>query len=124
MARRTTISVGTCGFSYADWVGNVYPAGTKNIEMLEIYAGLFPTVEIDSTYYRVPGIATFASMAKRTPAGFRFTAKLPGTATHLRTEGGVHEDVRAFRRNIAPLVDEGKFACALMQFPNSFRPSS
>lgn len=116
------IAVGTCGFSYKDWIGPVYPLGTKDREMLGIYASMFPIVEIDSTYYRVPGIATFASMAQRTPDHFRFTAKVPGTTTHLRAEG-VHSDVALFARNIEPLVDTGKFACALAQFPNSFHPS-
>jgi uncharacterized protein YecE (DUF72 family) len=116
------VAIGTCGYSYKDWIGPVYPLGTKSGEMLDVYAGIFPTVEIDATYYRVPGIATFASMARRTPEHFRFSAKVPGTATHLRSSG-LHDDVRLFRRNIAPLVDGGKFACALMQFPNSYRPS-
>lgn len=119
------IAVGTCGFSYADWVGPVYPRGTKPAAMLAEYARRFAVVEIDSTYYRVPGAATFDSMARRTPEGFRFAAKLPGTGTHVPDAGGraVHDDVHAFRRNLQPLVDAGKFACALMQFPNSFRPA-
>jgi uncharacterized protein YecE (DUF72 family) len=117
--------VGTCGFSYKDWVGPVYPLGTKSAEMLELYAQQFATVEIDAAYYRVPGIATFESMARRTPDGFRFAAKLPSTGTHLPEPGKrhVHDDVLLLQRNLAPLIDVGKFACVLMQFPNSFRPN-
>lgn len=103
-------------------MGPVYPPGTKAREMLEIYARLFPAVEIDATYYRVPGRATFESMAARTPEGFRFTAKLPGSGTRL-SDGDVPDDVLLFRRNLQPLLDAGKFACVLMQFPNSFRPN-
>jgi uncharacterized protein YecE (DUF72 family) len=117
-----TIAVGTCGYSYKDWIGPVYPLGTKSGEMLDVYAGIFSTVEIDSTYYRVPGAATFESMARRTPDGFRFSAKLPSTGTHLQTSA-VHSDVGLFRRNLTPLIDAGKFACVLMQFPNSFHPN-
>ncbi len=118
------VAVGTCGFSYADWVGPVYPRGTKSAAMLELYARRFAVVEIDSTYYRVPPPAIFASMARRTPPEFRFTAKLPGTATHVPAEaaGSVHADVAAFRAALDPLMDAGKFAAALMQFPTSFRP--
>jgi uncharacterized protein YecE (DUF72 family) len=121
-ASASVIAVGTCGYSYADWVGPVYPPGTKPRAMLDFYTRLFRTVEIDATYYRVPSASRFASLERRTPAGFRFTAKLPGTATHAQTSG-VHDDVRLFGRNIAPLVEAGKFACALIQFPNSFHPS-
>ncbi len=119
------IAVGTCGFSYKDWVGPVYAAGTKAGEMLGEYARRFSVVEIDSSYYRVPSRATFESLNRRTPDGFRFTAKLPATATHVPDAGAqaVHADVPLFRRNVQPLLGADKFACALMQFPNSFRPS-
>ena len=93
--------------------------------MLGEYARRFSAVEIDSSYYRVPSISTFESMAHRTPDGFRFSAKLPGTATHVPDAGSrtIHDDVPLFRRNLEPLLASGKFACALMQFPNSFRPA-
>jgi uncharacterized protein YecE (DUF72 family) len=123
--KSVAVRVGTCGYSYKDWIGPVYPNGTKPIEMLDLYARQFVTVEIDATYYRVPGAATFDSMARRTPDGFRFTAKLPSAGTHLPDPGTrrVHDDVALFRKNIAPLVDAGKFACVLAQFPTSFRPN-
>jgi uncharacterized protein YecE (DUF72 family) len=124
--RRVIVSVGTCGFSYKDWIGDFYPAGVKASAMLPLYAKRFPIVEIDSTYYGVPSEAAVESWNRRTPAGFRFTAKLPAAGTHPPTAGvGVlHDDVRAFRANLAPLVREKKLACALMQFPNSFRPGA
>jgi len=51
--------------------------------MLPLYATIFPVVEIDSSYYGVPPQATVASWARKTPPEFRFTAKLPSTATHV-----------------------------------------
>jgi uncharacterized protein YecE (DUF72 family) len=123
MMAKPRIAVGTCGYSYKDWVGPVYPPKTKPAEMLELYADRFAAVEIDATYYRVPGVVTFESMARRTPGGFRFAAKLPSAGTHLPERGtrGVHADVLLLRDNLAPLIEAGKFACILMQFPNSFR---
>ncbi len=120
------IAFGTCGYSYKDWIGPVYPPGTTSAQMLELYARRFTAVEIDSTYYRVPSSKTFESMARRTPAEFRFTAKLPGSGTHLPDLSvmNVHDDVSLFRHNIEPLAASGKLACVLMQFPNSFRPSA
>jgi len=119
------IAIGTCGYSYKDWVGPVYPPKTKPGEMLDLYAQRFAAVEIDATFYRVPGIVTFESMARRTPDGFRFAAKLPSAGTHLPEPGtrGIHPDVLLLRHNLTPLIDAGKFACMLVQFPNSFRPS-
>jgi uncharacterized protein YecE (DUF72 family) len=93
--------------------------------MLDLYAQRFSSVEIDSTYYRVPSAASIESLVRRTPEGFRFTAKLPSTTTHLPQAGNapVRDDVFLFRNNLAPMIDAGKLACVLAQFPNSFRPN-
>jgi uncharacterized protein YecE (DUF72 family) len=90
--------------------------------MLPYYARHFPAVEIDATYYRVLPPKTFASMAERTPPGFRFSVKLPGTVTHASGATAVHPDAAAWREGVEPLVAAGKFGCGLLQFPNSFRP--
>ena len=118
------IRVGTCGFSYRDWIGPFYPPGTKPREMLEYYAREFSAVEIDSTYYRVPSPQSFEAMAQRTPPGFLFSVKLPGAATHLPADvTAMPPEIGEFRRALEPLAESGKLACALMQFPNSFKPS-
>jgi uncharacterized protein YecE (DUF72 family) len=119
------IYVGTSGYSYKDWIGPFYPTGTKQRDMLELYAAHFPAVEINATYYSVFSEKTFAGMAERTPKRFRFSIKAPGTATHLPTDTRMrlHADVKYFRENIEPLVEQKKLSALLMQFPNSFRPS-
>ena len=48
------ILIGTSGYSYHEWVGPVYPAGTKQKDYLSTYAGMFPTVELNFPYYRMP----------------------------------------------------------------------
>ncbi len=49
-----TIKVGTSGWSYEDWVGTFYQAGTKGPELLRSYFTSFDTLEINSTYHRMP----------------------------------------------------------------------
>jgi len=118
------VLVGTCGYSYRDWVGPFYPPGTRSGAMLDYYAHRFPCVEIDSSYYRVPNEATIASMDRRTPKGFRFTVKLPGTVTHVPgdLDNPPLDDALVFRESLSPLVEAKKLGAVLMQFPNSFRP--
>ncbi|MBV8600640.1 MAG: DUF72 domain-containing protein [Candidatus Eremiobacteraeota bacterium] len=124
--RSIPIYVGTCGYSYADWKGPFYPPALRAAEMLPYYAARFRAVEIDATYYRVLGAKTFASMAARTPCGFRFAVKLPGSVTHVPAGSTphVHPDAAAWREGIEPLVAAGKFAAGLMQFPNGFKPTA
>lgn len=112
------IRVGTSGYSFADWVGPFYPSGTKRSGMLEHYCRYFSTVEINATYYRIPPPQTMQRMAERTPPHFLFTVKLPGALTHKRHRNP--EPVEGFRRAIGPLMEAGKYAGALAQFPYSF----
>jgi uncharacterized protein YecE (DUF72 family) len=120
------IYVGTCGYSYKDWIGPFYPSGIKSSAMLSFYAEHFATVEIDASYYGILPPATFASMAARTPDDFRFAVKVPGTLTHLPPEAemGVSDDATLFRESVEPLRAAGKLTSVLMQFPNGFRPDA
>ena len=52
--RATDIRLGTSGWSYKDWLGPFYPPGTRPRDYLRVYAGVFPAVEVDSTFYAVP----------------------------------------------------------------------
>src|SRR5438309_7961597 len=98
------LHIGTCGYAYKDWIGGFYPATIRSSEMLPYYAGCFSAVEIDSTYYGVPQPGTLERMAARTPSTFRFTFKLPQTATHPANNvyGRVHEDLRLLLEALAP----------------------
>lgn len=119
------IYVGTCGFSYKEWIGRFYPAKIKPAEMLPYYARVFPAVEIDSSYYGVPSPQAVESMAARTPPAFKFSFKLPQTVTHARDPlVPLHADAVAFRAALEPMQSAGKLACVLAQFPNAFKPSS
>ena len=115
------IRVGTSGYSFMDWVGPFYPPGTPRGAMLDHYRRYFSTVEVNSTYYRLPPPSTMRGMAQRTPADFQFMVKLPGELTHGRQ--GQAGPAEAFRRTVEPLVEAGKFAGALAQFPFSFKRS-
>ena len=116
--------IGTCGFSYKDWIGPFYPKGIKSIDMLPYYAERFSAVEIDSTYYAIPKPALFESMDRRTPADFRFAVKAPGSVTHSPVDAQPPAaDVRAFAECLEPVRRSDKLAVVLTQFPNAFRPS-
>lgn len=119
------IYVGTCGYSYKDWMGPFYPATIRQNEMLPYYAGSFSAVEIDSSYYGVLGRETIARMNERTPSTFRFCFKVPQTVSHPPEAGlsRVHDDAHAFVESVEPIVGAGKFGCALLQFPNGFKPN-
>jgi uncharacterized protein YecE (DUF72 family) len=119
------VLLGTSGWDYPEWVGRVYPL--KGVtDRLRYYTQLFPIVEVNTTFYRLPPVKVVESWAKRTPRGFRFTAKFPQSITHERRLVGAEEELGRFLHVIEPLRAEGKLVAALLQLPPSlpFEPST
>jgi uncharacterized protein YecE (DUF72 family) len=73
-----TVRVGTSGWSYPSWRPGFYPAGTDPASFLRFYAERFPTVELNTTGYRLPAEDQFLRWAEQVPDGFEFAPKLPG----------------------------------------------
>jgi uncharacterized protein YecE (DUF72 family) len=77
------IRIGTSGFIYEHWRGRFYPPSARGAE-LEQYAGVFDTVELNVTFYRMPPASTFRSWAARVPDGFVFAVKASRYLTHVK----------------------------------------
>jgi uncharacterized protein YecE (DUF72 family) len=120
----TMIRVGTCGFSYREWVGPFYPRGLAQTDYVSFYAQVFDVVEIDSTYYATPAPSMFERLDRRTPPSFRFTVKVPGAVTHAPPNAAIaDEEAQRFLACLEPIRASGKLGAVLAQFPNGFRPS-
>ncbi|HET7100746.1 MAG TPA: DUF72 domain-containing protein [Terriglobia bacterium] len=109
------IRLGTSSWTGDGWVGSFYPAASKAQDFLPLYARRFDTVEIDSTFYRIPSARTVEQWRERTPEGFTFAAKVPQTITHEKMLVGVGQDLAAFIRVMGLLGD--KLGPLLLQFP-------
>ena len=64
------IHVGTSGYNYPEWKGRFYPEKIAAKAMLPYYAGVFDTVEINYTFYRMPTAPLVEGWAAQVPDGF------------------------------------------------------
>jgi uncharacterized protein YecE (DUF72 family) len=78
------VRVGTSGYSYPEWKGNFYPEKIAAGDMLSFYAGRFPTVEINNTFYRMPKEDLLNAWAARVPESFTFVLKASQRITHIK----------------------------------------
>ena len=74
--------VGCSGFVYRDWRGIVYPEGLPQRRWFEHYAQRFDTVELNTTFYRLPTAAAVEGWAAQAPPGFTYAAKLGAFGSH------------------------------------------
>ena len=93
--------VGSSGWSYPSWRPDFYPAGTANEDFLSFYAERLPSVELNSTGYRLPSEEQFARWADQVPDSFRFAVKLPPQA--LRALDTFEERVRRLGDRLGPV---------------------
>lgn len=141
------IRVGTCSWADEALSKHYYPPGTPAGERLGVYAREFDTVEVDSTYYRLPVEEMVERWAARTPDGFVMHVKAFGVMTRhpvkldqlppdLREDAPVDERgrvdrpprefraevFRRFHAALEPLRSAGKLGGILFQFPSYVVP--
>jgi uncharacterized protein YecE (DUF72 family) len=137
------VRIGTCSWADEALSKHWYPKGTPAGERLAYYAQHFDTVEVDSTYYRLPAEPMVQRWAERTPDDFVMHVKAFGLMTRhpvkvdalppdLRDEaptddrGRVERPSREFRGEVfrrfldalEPLRSAGKLGGILFQFPS------
>ena len=137
------VRIGTCSWADDALSKHFYPKGLPAGERLGYYAQHFDTVEVDSTYYRLPPVEMVQRWAERTPDDFvmhikafglmtRHPVKLEALPPDLREEaptddkGRVERPSREFRGEVfrrflealEPLRSAGKLGGILFQFPS------
>ncbi|MBL7259094.1 DUF72 domain-containing protein [Paractinoplanes lichenicola] len=141
-----TIQIGTASWTDRTLLASGwYPASADTPEKrLAHYAGKFPVVEVDSTYYGPPAEQTSRLWAQRTPAGFTFNIKAFSLLTgHPTKVSAIYKDLRPetdkkniypgdlpsrayeevwtrFLSALDPLAEAGKLGAVLFQFPPWF----
>ena len=112
---------GASGYSFKEWKGSFYPEKIKAEDMLPFYARHLPTVEINNTFYRMPGVDMLKAWVAATPEHFRFAIKASRRITHiarLKAEAAA-DSVEYLYRNLTALG--AKRGPVLFQLPPNLK---
>ena len=113
------VHVGTSGYNYTEWRGTFYPEDLSSKEMFGFYSGIFGTVEINYTFYRMPTQKTTTAWLAQAPEGFTYALKAPQRITHVQRLKDAGENVRFFCE--AARVLGIHLGPLLFQLPPTFR---
>ncbi|WP_342646067.1 DUF72 domain-containing protein [Mucilaginibacter sp. CSA2-8R] len=94
-----------------------YPEAFKDKSRLTYYSSLFNSVEINSTFYKLPLARTVERWTQETEDNFRFTFKLWQGITHTKGDPFLSEDLARFIHIIN--YAQNKKGALLIQFPPS-----
>ncbi|MBV9879637.1 MAG: DUF72 domain-containing protein [Gemmatirosa sp.] len=111
---------GTSGYSFKEWKGSFYPSDLPDDGMLGYYAGRFPTVEINNSFYRLPKTQVLLDWAAQVPAPFTFSIKASQRITHhARLKPECADAVEYLLRTTASLAD--RLGPILFQLPPNLK---
>ena len=117
---RARARIGCSGWNYASWRGTFYPRGLPPSRWLESYAERFDTVEVNSTFYRLPRREAVANWVRQTPPSFAFAVKASRYLTHVRRLRDIGTGIARFYERIEPLRAAGRLSVVLWQLPENF----
>ena len=112
------IRIGCSGWNYAEWKHEFY-GGLPARRWLEHYARHFDTVEVNSTFYRLPSRDAVANWERTVPPGFLFTIKASRYLTHVKRLRDLGAGLTRFTERLEPLLASPKMGPILWQLPSA-----
>jgi len=104
------IFVGCAKWGRKDWIGKVYPPGTKEADFLSLYSKHFNCIELNATFYRIPTVSQTAGWAAKVGKDFKFSPKITDRISHLKRLKDVTElttqfleGISGFKGNLGPV---------------------
>ncbi len=114
------VYIGCTGWSMKEWIGTVYPKGTKTKDYLKQYSKQFNTIELNTTHYRTPDQATIDKWYQEAAPDFKFCPKIPQSISHRTNFAYGSGNLLHFCDSIQGLKE--KLGCCFMQLPPYFAP--
>jgi len=119
-ARRGAVRIGCSGWNYAHWRERFYPKGLPSRRWLHHYAAYFDTVEVNTTFYRLPNERFVESWVLESPPGFVFAVKASRYLTHMKRLTELGPGLERFYERLRPLARSPKLGPVLWQLPPTF----
>jgi uncharacterized protein YecE (DUF72 family) len=114
------IRIGVSGWRYAPWRGSFYPADLPQRLELRYLASIFPTVELNGSFYSLQRPESWMHWRDDTPNEFVFAVKGPRFITHMLKLRGVEQPLANFLASGVLALNQ-KLGPILWQFPPSSR---
>jgi uncharacterized protein YecE (DUF72 family) len=105
------IYIGCAKWGRREWIGKIYPKGTKDVNFLEHYVKHYNSIELNATHYQVYGPEAISKWAaKANGIDFKFCPKVPQIISHYSGFNNTDaitdsflEGVLAFKEHLGPI---------------------
>ena len=116
------IITGCAKWGRKDWIGKIYPKGTKEKDFLAEYVKHFQSIEMNATHYRIFPKETVAKWRDTAPKGFKYCPKFPQFISHIKRL----KDADSMTEAYIDMISEFKntLGPSFLQLPPNFAPKS
>ena len=98
---KPSVYVGCAKWGRKDWIGKIYPPGTKEADFLPLYARSFNSIELNATFYKIPSFRQAQEWSSKAGAGFLFSPKISNSISHIHRLKNTKERMDRFLSGIA-----------------------
>ena len=116
----TQALIGISGWRYTPWRGEFYPPGLPERDELRYAADLFPTIELNGSFYSLQRPEYYERWREQVPANFVFAIKGSRYITHMKRLRGVETALANFFAS-GVLALEHKLGPFLWQLPPTLK---
>jgi len=114
------IYVGCAKWGRPDWVGKIYPKGTKAADFLKHYVTHFNSIELNAFFYQLFPEPIVEEWASQADDDFRFFPKFTNSITHIRRLKNAEKDTEAFLQTVSCFGK--KLGTSFIQLGDNFGP--
>ncbi len=112
-----SVFVGCAKWGRKDWIGKIYPPGTKEADFLSLYARNFNSIELNATFYKIPSFKQAQEWKSKVGKDFLFTPKISNSISHIHRLKNTEERMEWFLKGISAF-EENLGPVMLMLHPN------
>jgi uncharacterized protein YecE (DUF72 family) len=93
--------VGCAKWGRTEWVGKIYPEGTKEAKFLDHYVNHYNSIELNATHYKIYPPSSIQKWADKAEGkDFLFCPKVPQTISHYSSFVNIDDKTNSFLEGI------------------------
>lgn len=115
------VYVGCAKWGRTEWIGKLYPEGTKEAKFLDHYVGHYNSIELNATHYKIYPPSSIQKWAgKAEGKDFLFCPKVPQTISHYSSFINIEDKTNAFLEGISAFGEH--LGPVFLQVSDKFSP--
>lgn len=119
---RGKVYVGCAKWGIKEWIGTLYPKGTREDDFRKLYLKEFNCIELNPTHYRIHKSEVVKQWKEGADKDFRFFPKFHQGISHFKRLKGAEELTEIFFKSVNNLGNN--LGCCFLQMPPNFAPKS